>query len=471
MSTSTHPSDEELNAYILGHLPQAMAVGIDSHISECDACCETIAGFTTDDDFVDLLQEARDDATDETFAADGTPTSAESMPSIPKPLLDHPRYEVFGLIGRGGMGNVFQARHRMMNRTVALKVIKGEFVRRPESVDRFQREITAAAQLAHPNIVTAYDAEQAEDVHYLVMEHVDGVDLARMVLQRGQLPIDEACEYARQAAVGLQHAHERGMVHRDIKPHNLMVTEDGTVKILDFGLASLAPAAAPQDVDVDEHSELTAAGSIMGTPDFISPEQAKDARSADIRSDLYSLGSTLYFLLSGRPPFHEGSVMTRLRGHASGTPAALETLRHDLPEQLIATVARMMAKNPSERFQTPAEVAEALAPFLRSGPRQQNSRPKSGSTMSVGRYVAGAVILAIAAVLFVSNWKESVADKLAMMKAPVAVLSEPPPGTARALLYTVEADALDGHSAAICDVGNIRIAIVNQDISRTRNAS
>ncbi len=168
---------------------------------------------------------------------------SSSCQDIPAPLAEHPRYEILGLIGKGGMGDVYKARHRKMERTVALKVINRGLVRKAEAVDRFHREVKAAAQLSHPNIVTAYDADQAGDFHFMVMEYVDGVDLSQTVKDRGALPVAEACDYIRQAAIGLQHAHERGMVHRDIKPHNLMVTADGTVKILDFGLASLAPEA------------------------------------------------------------------------------------------------------------------------------------------------------------------------------------------------------------------------------------
>ena len=253
-----------------------------------------------------------------------TAKSSSTSEDIPAPLAEHPRYEIVRLIGKGGMGDVYEARHRMMERTVALKIIKQELMRKPEAVDRFHREVKAAAQLAHPNVVTAYDAEQAGDVHFMVMEFVDGVDLSQMVKDRGALPVAEACDYIRQAAIGLQHAHERGMVHRDIKPHNLMVTADGTVKILDFGLASLAPEAIADADTVEARGDLTAAGAIMGTPDFISPEQADDARQADIRSDIYSLGATLYFLLSGRPPFAEGSVMHKLKSHAQVEPEPLE---------------------------------------------------------------------------------------------------------------------------------------------------
>ncbi len=261
------------------------------------------------------------------------------------------------------MGDVYQATHRMMERTVALKIIKCELVRKREAVDRFHREVKTAAQLTHPNIVTAYDAERAGDVHLLVMEYVDGVDLSRVIKDRGPLPVAEACSYIRQAALGLQYAHQRGMVHRDIKPQNLMVTADGTVKILDFGLASLAPGIISDAEPANFRGDLTAAGTIMGTPDFISPEQAKDARRADIRSDIYSLGATLYFLLSGRPPFAEGSVLDKLKSHASTSPNPLESLRNDVPAGLAAVVARMLAKDPDQRFHTPLAVAEALAPF------------------------------------------------------------------------------------------------------------
>ena len=214
--------------------------------------------------------------------------------------------------------------------------------------------------------MTAYDADQAGEFHFMVMEYVDGVDLARTIKDRGALPVAEACDYIRQAAIGLQHAHARGMVHRDIKPHNLMVTTDGTVKILDFGLASLAPEANPASDAVSERSDLTAVGTIMGTPDFISPEQAQDARQVDIRSDIYSLGATLYYLLSGQVPFDDGSVMHKLKSHAQVEPAPLNSVRDDVPEELVVIASRMMAKNPDERYLTPKEVADALEAFLRT---------------------------------------------------------------------------------------------------------
>ncbi|MHC4876962.1 MAG: protein kinase domain-containing protein [Planctomycetota bacterium] len=359
MSDQTeHPTPDELHAYSLGQLSEDRAVAIDDHISSCEPCCETIVSLSSDDTFTVHLKEAR-------------PSPGESAGGVPAPLADHPRYDVENLIGRGGMGDVYKARHRVMDRTVALKVINRELVRKPDAVDRFQREVKAAARLSHPNIVTAHDAEQAGDTHFLVMEYVDGVDLSRLVKDRGALPIAEACDYTRQAAVGLQHAHEQGMVHRDIKPHNLMLTAGGTVKILDFGLASLAPAASTDSESTATRTDLTAAGEVMGTPDFISPEQAQSARDADIRSDIYSLGATLYFLLSGQPPFAEGSVMHKLQSHAQDEPESLESLRDDVPADLGAFISKVMAKNPDERFQTPAEVAGALESILQSSMREQ----------------------------------------------------------------------------------------------------
>ncbi|MGB4709821.1 MAG: SUMF1/EgtB/PvdO family nonheme iron enzyme [Fuerstiella sp.] len=362
---TAHPCRDQLSAYNLGQLPPDEAVAVERHISECEPCCDTIISLSSDDTFVGLLKEARQLPTDQTVDR-SVATESASCQDVPVQLAEHSRYEILGLIGKGGMGDVYQARHRKMERTVALKVINRGLIRKAEAIDRFHREVKAAAQLSHSNIVTAYDADHAGDFHFMVMEFVDGVDLSQTVKVRGALPIAEASDYVRQAAIGLQHAHERGMVHRDIKPHNLMVTADGTVKILDFGLASLAPEASEANDSDPARSDLTAAGAIMGTPDFISPEQAKDARQVDIRSDIYSLGATFYYLLSGRVPFDDGSVMHKLKSHAQIEPESLATLRDDMPEELLAIVTRMMAKNPDERYLTPSEVANALEEFLRT---------------------------------------------------------------------------------------------------------
>jgi WD40 repeat protein len=254
------------------------------------------------------------------------------------------------------MGAVYKAQHRLMERVVALKVMTRAVVASEASVDRFRREFKASARLSHPNIVTAFDAEQAGDVQLLVMEYVEGTDLARWLAERGPLPAAEACGYVRQAALGLQHAHEHDMIHRDIKPHNLMRTPDGTVKVLDFGLARLAAEAGAA-------SGVTGQGTLLGTVDYLAPEQADDARQADIRSDIYSLGCTLYHLLTGQPPFPKGTVVQKVMAHTQREPQSIQELRPDLPAGLDAVVRRMMAKSPGDRYQTPAEVWAELAPF------------------------------------------------------------------------------------------------------------
>ena len=263
-------------------------------------------------------------------------------------------------LGQGGMGQVFKARHTFMDRLVALKVIRADRLHHQDSLARFRREMQAAAKLTHPNVVLAHDAAPAGDLYYLAMEYVQGADLGRLLAARGRLPVGEACEYARQAALGLQHAHEQGLVHRDVKPSNLILAAAGdVVKVLDLGLARLR-----MDLDlVETSSGLTREGSMMGTPDYIAPEQAVDAHSADTRADVYSLGCTLYHLLAGRPPFHGGSLTEKLLRHQQAEPDAIERLRPEVAPGLAGVVRRMMAKRPQDRYQTPGEVARALAPF------------------------------------------------------------------------------------------------------------
>jgi serine/threonine protein kinase len=289
---------------------------------------------------------------------------------VPPELAWHPRYQVLKVLDCGGMGVVYLARHRLMDRLVALKVIQGGFLREPQLLERFRQEVKAAARLAHPNIVAAYDADQAGELHFLVMEYIDGVTLARVLADEGPLEVGCACHCMRQAALGLQHAHEHGLVHRDIKPHNLMRTRPGQIKILDFGLALLrakAPAASPSGRE-PVGGRLTCAGALLGTPDFIAPEQARDARQADIRADIYSLGCTLYYLLSGQVPFPAGSARTRVLAHQEQTPRPLAELRGAVPPTLAAIVQRMMASDPAQRYQTPREVTPALAPYARRPP-------------------------------------------------------------------------------------------------------
>jgi WD40 repeat protein len=316
-------------------------------------------------------------------------------------LAGHARYRITRLLGQGGMGAVYEAEHRLMERTVALKVIRPALMADEGAVERFRREVKAAARLHHPNIVTAYDADQAGNTHFLVMEFVPGRSLAAHLRENGPLPVRQACDYARQAALGLQHAHEQGMVHRDIKPDNLMLTGDGQVKILDFGLARFAQAQAA-DIALQVPAalgsppgQLTAVGSIMGTPDYMAPEQAQDSRAADSRADIYALGCSLYQLLTGRVPFPKGDAVDKIRQHVKEEPEPLARQRPDVPRGLAAVVAKMMAKDPAQRYQTPAEVAEALRPFARPEevrPRRRSRLPAVAlALIVVGALAAGLV--------------------------------------------------------------------------------
>jgi urea transport system substrate-binding protein len=280
-------------------------------------------------------------------------------------------------LGEGGMGTVFKARHRSLGRLVAIKIIRKDLLTNPNAVRRFQREIRAAAQVDHPNFAYAYDAHHARDTHFLVLEYVEGADLARLVKQQGPLPIEIACDYIRQAALGLQHAHERDLVHRDIKPGNLMVTPAGVVKILDMGLAQLRETG-PMFTTI---SELTPEGAVMGTPDYMAPEQARGGPEVDIRADIYSLGCTLYFLLTRQPPFPGGTMAQKLLAHQQQPPAPLRSLCPAASAGLAAVIRKMMAKDVACRYQTPAEVVQALAgPFLEDTTGPEDAVPQTQAT-------------------------------------------------------------------------------------------
>jgi len=276
-------------------------------------------------------------------------------------------YVVLERLGAGGMGNVFKARHQKLGRVVALKVIHRDKLNNPAVVKRFEREIRVAGQLDHPNIVHAYDAEEVNGAKVLVMEYVEGSDLSKLVKENGPLPVREACDCIRQAALALQHAQEKGLVHRDVKPSNLMLQTGGlhagggTVKLLDLGLALLQQPL----VDGSTSGPLTVAGKVVGTVDFLAPEQARDPSNVDIRADLYSLGCTFYFLLTGHAPFDGATVTNKLFKHALEEPQPVEELRPDVPGPVLAVVRRLMAKRPDDRFQTPAEVAAVLEDVLR----------------------------------------------------------------------------------------------------------
>jgi serine/threonine-protein kinase len=265
------------------------------------------------------------------------------------------RYVILDRLGRGAMGKVYKARHRLMGRTVALKFITREYLCRPNAVPRFLREMRLVGRLDHPNIVRALDAEEIGRDPCIIMEYVPGQDLERLLLDRGPLPPEEVVDYAIQAALGLAHAHERGVIHRDIKPSNLLKGEDGRIRILDLGLGALMDAE-----DVDQGSFATREGFSAGTTDYMSPEQAVGKCGLDGRTDLYSLGCVMYHLLAGQVPFPGDSHIERLASRIKERPVPLPEVRPGLPAGLVEVVDRLMATRREDRYATATEAAEAL---------------------------------------------------------------------------------------------------------------
>jgi serine/threonine protein kinase len=276
------------------------------------------------------------------------------------PRLQLGHYTLLEPLGGGGLAQVFKARHRRLERIDALKVLRPQALVHPHALRCFEREARALARLSHPNIVVIHDAGAEGDRHYLAVEYVEGKELHALVRHFGPLPVALACDYARQTALGLQHAFEHDVVHRDIKPTNLRVSPDHRlVKILDMGLALLPCSPA------DASAASAAPARVMGTPDYMAPEQAVAGHDVDIRADIYGLGCTLYFLLTGQAPFAGGSVEQKLLAHHREPLPCLHSRREDVPPALVTVLERLTAKKPAERDQTPAEVAEALKPFCK----------------------------------------------------------------------------------------------------------
>ncbi|MBL8798599.1 MAG: protein kinase [Planctomycetia bacterium] len=296
-------------------------------------------------------------------------------------------YVVLDLLGEGAAGQVYRAKHLAMNRLAALKVLRKELLADKEVVARFYREIEVVSQISHPNIVHAFDAGPVGSTLILAMEFIEGVDLERLVKKSGKLHIAQACDYIHQAALGLQHAHEKGLVHRDIKPSNLLVNRSassvdlrsglwGQVKILDLGLARLR---YPGNSATKNLTVLAGSSVMQGTPDYMAPEQAIDFHTADIRADIYSLGCTLYCLLAGQPPFPGGSLTEKLMKHQAATPPAIDDMRKDVPPALTLVLKKMLAKKPPERYAKPDDVAAALRPFVVAPRRSALKLSDSGS--------------------------------------------------------------------------------------------
>ncbi len=306
-------------------------------------------------------------------------------------------YQILGRLGEGGVSDVFKAWDTVKGRVVALKVLRQGLTGHSDALRQFERELDAVTRLNHPNVIKTWDAHQVGAMHYFAMEYVEGTDLKRYIQEHGPLPVDQACDYVRQVALGLQHAHQHGLVHRDIKPANLLLVHgalattnltigtarrppDPQIKILDWGLARVMHGPGENSAETDEVEK----GLLIGTADYIAPEQASDPSLVDTRADLYSLGCTFYFLLTGQPPFLGNSLMQKLLQHREGPPPSIRLVRSDVPPEVEAVLLRLLAKKPEERIQIPLLLVAALRHFCPGAQLQQNGsvvRPPSSGNL------------------------------------------------------------------------------------------
>ncbi|MDV6032107.1 MAG: protein kinase [Phycisphaera sp. RhM] len=370
------PNEEMLSDFLLGRIDDASADQLESHIVACASCRTVLESSEPDDTLVSSLKlelgegvfddepqlktamAALDDQYRESLERTSSPIEAGQGAVIETNLVGQQlgQYRLIGLLGRGGMGAVYKAEHLRLQMIVAVKVLSDKLSHDRQAIGRFEREMKAVGRIHHPNVVKATDAGVANGKHYLAMEFVEGTDLGRVVASRRWLSIADACETVRQAAIGLQHAHRHGLIHRDIKPSNLMVTGDGEVKVLDLGLARIQ--RGPEQVGLTDDFQ------VMGTADYMAPEQALNASGLDERADVYSLGCTLYTLLCGHPPFKQyAAPLRKLMAHDAESPSTVRQRRGEVAKELSAIVDRCLEKSPEDRFQDASKLAEALEPF------------------------------------------------------------------------------------------------------------
>jgi formylglycine-generating enzyme required for sulfatase activity len=418
------PSKALLEDYVSGRLDGNSHGAVEHHLDACVTC--------------QAVLETLDDLAPNLFAPTSSPEQepedlcrlvarAKALTASPVNGSDSPveersggsvlgNYTLLEPIGAGGMGRVFKACHRRMKRVVALKLLAPDLLRSAQARLRFQREVEAVARLSHPNIVAAYDADEAAGRHFLAMEYVEGQTVAELVKREGPLSAERAIDFLLQAARGLEHAHAAGIIHRDVKPANIIVTPHGTVKVLDLGLARVA---------VDESGgerDLTSTGIVMGTASFMAPEQALDTRQADRRADIYSLGCCLYFMLSGRTPFTGATPMAMLVAHREQPIPSLRAVCPGCPEQLEAFYRKMVAKRPEDRHASMGEVIRDLEAV-----RDLRDRPaRSRNTKRVVAIASG--VLAASLVLVVATlWKPANREEGPGATSPSPETTEQPP--------------------------------------------
>jgi WD40 repeat protein/serine/threonine protein kinase len=370
-SADACPSRHKLEAFRVGDLSLADLERVAEHLAGCPGCASALDALPdTPDPVVSALRDLGSDPVPSGGTLNQEVAALEAACQDPSWYLNVPpadavpgpgclrEYRLLGKLSEGGMGAVYRALHTRLDRVVALKVLPPHRTANPDAVARFRREMKAVGKLSHPHIVEATDAGEVDGTHFLVMEYVAGPDLARLVRAVGRLPVADACEAARQAAVGLHHAHQRGLVHRDVKPSNLLLTRAGQVKVLDLGLALLPRG----DTDGSSSSERA----VLGTLDYLAPEQAERAHAVDRRADLYGLGCTLFHLLTGSVPYPAPAYETpvqKMYAHARAPVPSVRAARPEVPEKLAALLGRLLAKDPASRPASAAEVADALRPF------------------------------------------------------------------------------------------------------------
>ncbi len=370
MSLEVCPDASLLHAFAVGDLPLRGGDEIADHLSQCSQCEATVerhhsevtewvgqicaAAWGESYDHEAELQRVLEDVA----RIEVTETFSRKKP--PRHLTGQiGEYEIISVLGRGAMGAVYKAQHQRLHRLVALKVLAEGRVGDPNAIARFCREMKAIGKLDHPNIVQASDAGESDGMLYLAMQFIDGLDMSRIAVRISPMRVCDACEVIRQAAEGLECARRNGIVHRDVKPSNLILDHDGVVRVLDLGLALV-------DARYDEQTQdLTVDGQFMGTLGYMAPEQLDDSHLVDARADVYALGATLYRLLTGRTPLvaKRRTPLQQIRALATAEPTPIGELRPDLPADLAETIDRMVSRDPRQRLPTPGDVVEAISSF------------------------------------------------------------------------------------------------------------